>query len=317
MIDVASRRALGTTGLLVTPICIGTSALASMPAVYGYGVPQERALATLKAAFSGPFNFMDTSNGYGDGEAERRIGEAIRAEGGLPKGFVLATKVDADRSTRDFSGGRVRRSAEESLKRLGLSKIQLMHLHDPEYYMTFPQAMEKGGPVEALVRLRDEGVADNIGVAAGPVPMLVDFVRTGLFSVVLSHNRYTLLDRSAEPLIEEAGRRGVAYLNAAPYGGGMLAKGPEAQPRYAYRQANETTARAAALVKDVCARHGVSPQAAALQFSLRDPRIASTVVGVTEPSRIEETVRLAAVEIPDALWDELKSVDVTGKTGVA
>jgi D-threo-aldose 1-dehydrogenase len=126
--------------------------------------------------------------------------------------------------------------------------------------------------------------------------------------VALNHNRYTLVDRSAEPLIEDASARGVAFVNAAPYGGGMLAKGPQAQPNYAYRPARAPVLDAVRAMQDVCARHGVALQAAALQFSMRDPRVASTVVGVSEPGRIDETVALASLEIPEAVWAELAAL---------
>src|SRR5208282_5891807 len=99
-------------------------------------------LETLRS----PFNFMDTSNNYGGGSAEVRIGRALAAAGGLPAGFVLATKADADPVTGDFSGERVWRSAAESLARLGVERIDLMYLHDPEYHLTFAEAMAPGGP---------------------------------------------------------------------------------------------------------------------------------------------------------------------------
>jgi D-threo-aldose 1-dehydrogenase len=302
------HRELGNTGLRVTGICVGGSPIGSMPYVYGYRVDEDQAVATMRAVFEGPFNFLDTSNGYGDGTSERRIGLAIKANGGLPPGFVLDTKVDADRTTRDFSGDRVRRSVEESFERLGISSCQLMYLHDPEYYMSFEEAMKPGGPVEALVKLKDQGVLDNIGIAAGPVAMLLDFVKTGLFQAVLSHNRYTLLDRSAEPLMDEAVARNVAFVNGAPYGGGILVKGPEAQPRYMYRPAKPETIDAVTAMQAACARHGVPLAAAALQFSLRDSRVASTVVGMSDPARVAETVALADHPIPEGLWDELEAL---------
>ena len=159
------RRPLGRTGLLVSPVCIGTSPLASMPEHYGYAVGRERAEATISAALAGPFNFIDTSNNYGDGAAERSIGRVLAAAGGLPPGYVLATKADADAQTGDFSGERVKRSAGESLERLGLDRVQLMYLHDPELHLTFAEAMAPGGAVEALAQLRDQGVAGHLGVA--------------------------------------------------------------------------------------------------------------------------------------------------------
>jgi D-threo-aldose 1-dehydrogenase len=310
MVRPADRRPLGRTGLQVSAVCIGTSPLASMPVLYGYEVPGDRAEATIRQVLHGPFNFMDTSNGYGGGSAERRIGRTLAAAGGLPSGFVLATKVDADPDTGDFSGERVKRSVEESLQRLGLDRVQLMYLHDPEYHLTFAAAMARGGPVEALTELRDQGVLAHLGVAGGPVQLMSDFIATGQFEAVLNHNRFTLVDRSAEPLMDDAHKRGVAFVNGAPYGGGMLAKGPDAQPRYAYRPAGEAVLGAVRAMQRACAAYGVPLAAAALQFSLREPRVTSTVVGVSDPSRIAEITALMSVRIPDELWAELDSLSV-------
>ena len=176
-------RELGGTGLAVTPICFGTSPLASMEQLYGYAVPEEQAVATVQAAIAGPVNFLDTSNGYGeDGTAERRIGLALRRAGGLPAGVVLATKVDPDPHTGDFSGDRVRASLEESMERLGIDRVALLHLHDPER-ISFAEGMAPGGPVEALVDLREQGVVEHLGVAGGPVDVLRSYVDTGAFEV--------------------------------------------------------------------------------------------------------------------------------------
>jgi D-threo-aldose 1-dehydrogenase len=301
-----SLRELGGTGLAVTPICFGTSPLASMAELYGYAVEDERAVATVLAAFHSPVNFLDTSNGYGeDGTAERRIGEAIRRAGGLPSRVVLATKVDPDPRTRDFSGDRVRASLEESMERLGVDKIELLHLHDPER-ISFEEGVAPGGPVEALVDLREQGLVEHLGVAGGPVGLLQQYLVTGEFEVVLSHNRYTLLDRSAEPLFRSAADRGLGVLNAAPYGGGMLSKGPSVQQKYAYGSRDDRIRKAAEAMEGACRRYDVPLAAAALQFSLRSELIDSTVVGVSSPQRITQTLELAAVAIPDDLWSELE-----------
>jgi D-threo-aldose 1-dehydrogenase len=303
-----SLHELGATGLAVTPICFGTSPLASMARLYGYTVEEEQAVATVQAAFDSSVNFLDTSNGYGeDGSAERRIGEAIRRAGGLPRHVVLATKVDPDPRTGDFSGDRVRASLEESLERLGVNSIALLHLHDPER-ITFEEGMAPGGPVEALVDLRERGLVEHLGVAGGPVGLLQQYLDTGEFEVVLSHNRYTLLDRSAELLFRSAARRGLGVLNAAPYGGGMLSKGPRVQQKYAYGLPDDRIRKAAEAMAASCQRHDVPLAAAALQFSLRSDVIDSTVVGVSSPQRIDQTLKLAAVAIPDDLWDELEQV---------
>ena len=303
-----NRAALGATGLRVTALCVGTSPLASMPSLYGYEVTAEQAVATVDAVLDSPVNFIDTSNGYGeDGSAERRIGAALRGRGGLPAGVVLATKVDPDPRTGDFSGARVRASFEESLERLGLDRIQLLHLHDPER-ISFDEATASGGPVEALAELRRQGLVAHLGVAGGPVGLLRRYLDTGVFEVLLSHNRYTLLDRSAEALFREAHERGIGVLNAAPYGGGMLAKGPERQARYAYGERDETIAGAATAMRAAAERAGVPLSAAALQFSLRAPFVDSTVVGVSSPQRVAETLDLAAVPVPEALWEELDTL---------
>jgi D-threo-aldose 1-dehydrogenase len=301
-----ARRQLGTTGLSVTPLCWGTSPLASMAQLYGYAVEEDQAVATVRAAFESPVNFLDTSNGYGvDGTSERRIGAAIRQAGGLPADVVLATKVDPDPRTGDFSGDRVRASLEESLERLGVDRIALMHLHDPER-ISFDEGVAPGGPVAALVDLRERGLVEHLGVAGGPVGLLQQYLDTGEFEVVLSHNRYTLLDRSAETLFRDAAARGLGVLNAAPYGGGMLSKGPTVQQKYAYGARDDRVREAAEAMEASCRRHDVPLAAAALQFSLRSEMITSTVVGVSSPQRIAQTLELAAVAIPEELWDELE-----------
>jgi D-threo-aldose 1-dehydrogenase len=298
------RRPLGRTGLYVTPLCVGGGVLGSMPENFGYDVPADRGVATVRRAFAGPINFLDTSNGYSGGESERRIGAALAEAGGLPDGFVLATKVDRDGATGDFSGDQVRRSARESLERLGLDRIQLLYLHDPEH-ITYEEAMAPGGPVEALVRLRDEGVAQHIGLAGGPVGLMARFLATGEFEVLITHNRWTLVDRSADALIDDAVGRGIGVVNGAAFGGGMLAKGTAVSTDYAYRPAPEVVVERVRAMEKACAQHGVPLAAAALQFSLRDPRITSTIVGISRPERVDETLRLAEWDIPDALWAEL------------
>lgn len=306
---------LGRTGLTVSDVCVGTSALGSFPAQYGYEVDTETAVATIHRVFEGPFTFIDTSNEYGGGESEKRIGQAIREHGGVPEGFVVATKVDPLPGTTDFSGDRVRRSVEESLDRLGVDRLPLVYLHDPEK-ITFEEGVAPGGPLEALIALRDEGVIGHLGVAGGPIDLELQYLATEAFDAVISHNRFTLVDQSAEPLLDDAQARGVAFVNAAPFGGGMLVKGPDAVPTYCYAPVADEVLDRVRLMESLCAEHGVPLAAAALQFSLRDPRVTSTIVGMSEPKRVEQTVELADFEIPDALWDALLPIARRGRAGV-
>src|SRR5918911_1617929 len=195
------------------------------------------------------------------------IGIVLRERGGLPPGFVLATKADRNLRTGDFSGAQIRRSVERSLRLLGLDRLQLVYLHDPEH-TTFAQAMAPGGPVEALQRCKDEGLAEHIGVAGGPIDLMIRYVETGAFAAAISHNRYTLLNTAADTLWDACRRQGVAAVNAAPYASGILAKGPSAYPRYVYRAAPPDVVARARRLEEICARHNVPLPPAPLHFSV-------------------------------------------------
>jgi D-threo-aldose 1-dehydrogenase len=309
------RNPLGKTGLLVTPLCVGTSPLGNFPAQYGYEVHADQAVATIRRALAGPLNFIDTSNNYGDGESERRIGTALAEAGGLPDGFVLATKVDPRPGSSDFSGARVRESLRESQARLGVDRLQLVYLHDPER-ISFDDAAAPGGAVQALAELKEEGVIEHIGVAGGPIDLERRYVELGVFDAVISHNRYTLVDQTAEPLIADAASQGTAFVNAAPYGGGMLVRGPDQVPTYCYQPASEATLDRVRAMQRACEARGVPLAAAALQFSLRDRRVASTIVGMSDPKRVDQTIGLAEWPIPDDLWTELMELAAPGREGV-
>jgi len=316
MPDLAlERRPLGTTGLLVPSLCVGCAPLGDMPETFAYGVGEEQALATIRAALDSPFSFLDTAASYGDGESERRIGVVLRECGRLPNGVVLATKADRDLRTGAFSGDQIRRSVERSLRLLGMDRLQLCYLHDPEH-IGFAAAMAPGGPVAALQRLHEDSVIEHLGVAGGPIDLMTRFIETDLFEVAISHNRYTLLNQEADPFWDVCMRHGVAALNAAPYGSGILAKGPSAYPRYMYSQASEDQLQSASALEALCERYQTPLAAAALQFSLRDPRIASTIVGMSKPQRLRETLTLAQTSIPDELWQDVAQLSTTRGDGL-
>jgi D-threo-aldose 1-dehydrogenase len=304
------RRPLGKTGLEVTTVTIGGSPLGSMPQAFGYDVATERGVATAVAALTGPVNALDTSNEYSRGESERRIGQALRRIGGLPDGYVLSTKLDRNVDTGDFSGDQMRRSIDESLQRLGLDRVPLLYLHDPEH-ISFEAAMAPGGPVEVLAELRESGVAENVGVAGGPIDLLVRFVDTEMFDAVLTHNRWSLVNRAAEPLISRATELGMGVVNAAVLGGGILAAGTGSTSRYAYREATPAILDTIREIESLCAEFDIPLGAAAVQFSTRDPRICTTVIGASRPERITESVELATLPIPDEFWDSVDEVTRT------
>lgn len=300
-------RPLGSTDLMVSPLCIGCAPLGNMPETFAYGVSEEQALIFLRAAFAHPINFMDTAAAYGDGESERRIGLAIRELGGIPQGYVVGTKADRNLQTNDFSGEQIKRSIERSLHLLGLKRLQLVFLHDPEH-TTFEDITQPGGALETLLAFKAQGVIGSLGIAGGPIDMLIRYVETGAFDAVITHNRYTLLNRVAEPLIASASERGVAVLNAAPYGSGILAKGPDAYPRYAYQDAANDIVEIARKMEAVCKEYSVPLAAAALQFSTRDPRITSTIIGMTRVERLDHSMELALLPIPDEIWPRLDAL---------
>lgn len=313
-------RPLGSSGPAISPLCVGTS---------GWGgirdgetdadrLARTTALAELVLASGGDngeqsgaagLNAIDTSNIYGNGESERSIGMVIERLGGLPAGRVLMTKLDRDATTGTFTGERMWRSLEESLARLHLPSVQVLFLHDPEH-IGFEAAMEPRGPVDALIEMKEQGLAQSIGISGGPVGMLQRFVDTGVFDHLISHNRFTLIDRSATSLYESAKGRGMGVVNAAPYGGGALSGRPGA--RYGYRPAPPEVRSAVAAMAQACAAHGVELSAAALQFSMRSPLVHTTIVGTSSIDRLEASIADARADIPDALWDELDALAPAG-----
>ncbi|WP_394550781.1 aldo/keto reductase [Agromyces sp. MMS24-JH15] len=302
-VRAAERVVLGRTGLAVAPVTIGTAAWGTASPVHGIVVPEADAIATVRAALAGPLNLVDTSNNYGDGESERRIGAAL-AGAEVPDGFLVQTKLDRDPETGSFDGDRMRRSLEESLGRLGLERVPLLFLHDPEH-ISFEDATAPGGAVDTLVALRDEGWAERIGISGGPTRLLRRFVDLGLFDALITHNRFTLVDRTADELIDAAHEAGLGVQNAAVYGGGILSSWPRRSDRYHYAPAPAPVLAAVDAMGAACERHGVPLIAAALQSSTRDPRIHTTICGMVNPAQVADTVAMLDIVVPDELWDEL------------
>jgi D-threo-aldose 1-dehydrogenase len=294
-------RSLGNTGLTVSAVCAGGSGLGSMPAVFGYDVTAQQAIEVVLRIFDSPITWIDTSNGYSDGESERRIGQAIREYGGLPDGFLVATKVDA--LGADYSGARVRASVAESKERLGLDDLPLVYLHDPEFH-DFDSMRDA---VDTLMQLRADGEIGHVGLAGGNPRELSRYLDLGGFEVLLVHNRWSLVDHSAGALIQRALSDDLAVVNAAIYGGGILAN-PQGATKYGYRDAPDAVLRAIAEMDARCRSYGTDLATAALRHSVDSPGITGTVVGITKPGRVDALVTALEADLPQELVDGLDAL---------
>jgi len=295
-------RPLGDTGITVSAVCAGGAPLGSMPENFGYEVAERDAVELVEAILDSRIRFIDTSNGYSDGRSEERIGKAIAAHGGLPSGFVVATKVDA--KGKDYSGSRVRASVQESRERLGLDALPLVYLHDPEFH-DFESMVAPGGAVDTLFALREEGEIGHVGLAGGDVHAMSRYLAHAPFEVVLVHNRWTLVDHSAGPLIDQARESGAAVINAAIYGGGILANPRGGGTTYGYRDASPDTLAAIAALADLCDEWQTDLATVALCASLRDDRIASTIIGFSKQERLSSILAGAGTSFPDEFWQRV------------
>ncbi|WP_434316433.1 aldo/keto reductase [Leifsonia sp. P73] len=298
-------RPLGQTGIEVSRVTLGGAPLGSMPENFGHEVAEADAVALVRAVLDSGIRTIDTSNGYSEGRSERRIGLAIAEAGGLPADVTVITKTDPSGS--DYSGDRVRRSLAESADRLGIRPLPLVHLHDPEFH-DFAAMTAPGGAIDALVAAKESGEVGHLGLAGGDVHAMRRYLDLGVFEVLLVHNRWTLVDRSAGPLLDRAAELGVGVVNAAVLGGGILADESGRTASYGYRPAAPATLAAIARMREVCRRWDTTLAQAAIRFSTRDERFASTVVGISRPERIEATLSAAALDRPQEFWDELESL---------
>lgn len=279
-----------------TPVILGASRLGERE---GGGQLADALLAST-------IGYVDTSNNYAGGRSEELLGSAIRRAGGLPQDKLVYSKADSEPGTGVFDGDRVKRSLDESLTRLGLESLPLYQLHDP-YTISFDEAMGAGGAVPALLDLREQGLIGAVGIASGTLAQVQQYVDTDVFDVVLSHNRYTLVDRSATTLFETARILGMTVVNAAPFGGGTLANNAAS---YGYREMPADFAAHLERVRALAQEHGVDLAAAALHFSLRSDLVDATVVGIPSIERLAALSQLIDAEVPDAFFD---AVDALGE----
>ena len=293
---------LGRTGLRACRMGLGTAPLASA----FWNNDEETAVSTARRALQAGVTFFDTAPFYGLGESERRLGAALA---GRRDGIVLATKVgrlldedpDGQIDARfDFSGDAVRRSLESSLSRLGVDRIDIVHIHDPEDHLDEAFA----GAHRALVDLREQGVIGAVSLGTNFVKTAEMFLDRGDLDCVLLAGRYTLLDQTAAPVIRQCAERGVAYLAAGVFNSGVLAR-PTEGAWYDYAPAAPAVLDRARRIEQICERHGVSLPAAALSFPLTHPAVTVVIVGMAAPDEVDTNIEVVRAGVPGELWTEL------------
>ncbi|MEW2568001.1 aldo/keto reductase [Streptomyces sp. NPDC047070] len=310
-------RALGRGSVGVTALALGTAGIAGLYRE----VPEEQAHATVDAAWDAGVRYFDTAPHYGIGHSERRLGAALR---GRPRvEYTVSTKVGrrleptdaggddlADgfavpathRRVWDFSADGVRRTLDASLERLGLDRVDVVYLHDPDDHAE--EAFREGYP--ALEKLRSEGVVGAIGAGMNQAGMLTRFVRDTDVDVVLCAGRYTLLDQGAlTDLLPAARARGTSVVIGGAFNSGLLAD-PKPGARYDYRAAPPELVDRALALKAAADRHGTTLRAAALAFCAAHPAVAAVLVGARSPHEVRDCAAQFTAEVPASLWQELR-----------
>ncbi|MEA9984265.1 aldo/keto reductase [Subtercola sp. RTI3] len=274
-------------------------------------------------AWAGGIRYFDTAPHYGLGLSERRLGALLQTvphdeftlstkvgrlivdnpggEGLDDEGFVVPATL---RRQWDFSADGVRRSLDESLERLGLDRIDIVYLHDPDDF--FDQALTEAIP--ALIALREQGVIGAVGAGMNQSHLLTEFVRRADIDVVMLAGRYTLLEQGAQAdLLPLALERGVSVVAAGVYNSGLLSSPrPAADAMYNYEPAPPELLARTNAIADVCERHGVSLPVAAIAFALGHPAVVSAVLGVRTVSQVDDTLARFETPVPDALWSDLE-----------
>jgi D-threo-aldose 1-dehydrogenase len=327
--DPFERIPLGRTGISVSRLGFGGASIGGLFS----DVDDGAAVAAVRHAWDLGIRSFDTAPLYGYGASERRMGAALRDR---PRdAFTLSTKVgrlvrdeaaipaDADidrqvldgrqdafyirtRAVRlvfDYSGDGVRRSLEESLQRMGLDRVDIALIHDPDEH--WAEAIDGAWP--ALERLRAEGAISAIGAGMNHSAMLARFARETDMDVFLLAGRYTLLDQSAlDELLPLCVERGIAVLVGGVMNSGVLAD-PRPGSRFDYAPASPEILERARRHGRVCARHDVPLRAAAMQFPLAHPAVMSLVAGVRTPAHLDDYPTMLSQPIPAALWAELRA----------
>lgn len=307
---------LGRTGLRVSELGLGLASVGGMFAA----VPEGQAVATIDRAWELGVRLFDTAPVYGYGLSEQRAGLALR---GRPRDeFVLCTKVGrliepggpdlqpiwaeppAGVGPRlDYSYDATIRSFEASLERMGIDRIDVLHIHDPE--LDFTTASSEA--FRALAELRGRGTIRAISLGVNHADVAAEFLRETTVDIILLAGRYTLLDQSgADELLPLCEKLGVAVLAAGVFHGGVLADTADGAP-HGYERVPRDMLRRIDVLREVCSAYGVPLLAAAVQFPLTHPAVPAVVVGARSPREIAEVAAWHEYEVPDAFWTALRS----------
>jgi D-threo-aldose 1-dehydrogenase len=297
-------RLLGKTGVEVTTIGLGCGGLGR--AADG-SINEQTAVATILAALDAGVRLLDTASLYLGGAAERFVGQALRERPALAGQVVVETKV-RDVRQYGFTGDETRRSVETSLSRLGLDHIPVIYIHDPSAAV-FERVMGPGGALASLRTLQSEGVIGHIGIASNNPWDNAPYIETGEFAAAVVPDAFSLLSQTAlERIFPAAERFGMGIVIATPLERGLLATGVRlARPEdHSNRQFTPEVLGHVERLEEVCARHGVSLLAAALQYVVRHPLVSTTVPGARDPEQATTNVNAMREPIPDAFWAELQ-----------
>ncbi len=323
-----SNRKFGLLGFDITDMGFGAAPIGN----FLKPISEVETEAMITTAWDAGMRYFDTAPYYGHGLSELRLGHYLRWK--QREHFVISSKVgrvlkparrkDIDfkpwvdgapfRSQFDYSYDGTMRSFEDSLQRLGLEHIDIVFIHDADVFthgvemqkVYYKQAMD--GCYRALVELRTQGLVRAIGVGVNNWEIMLDFMQAGDFDTLLMAGRYTLLEQEAlNELMPLCQRRGTAIVVGGGFNGGILATGAKPGAKWNYAPAPDYIMAKVKKIEAVCARHKVPLPAAALQFLLAHPAVASHVPGTRNVQQMKQNIELVAHAIPKAFWQELKA----------
>lgn len=297
-------RQLGKTGLEVTTLGVGCAWLGRRA---DGSIDEETGLAAILAALDSGVRLIDTASLYVDGTAERVVGQALRERPALAGEIIVETKV---RDVRDFgyTGDETRRSVETSLQRLGLDHIPMVFIHDPPADL-FDRVMRPDGALAMLRQLQSEGLVGHVGIASNNPWDNAPYIESGEFEAAVVPDAYSLLNQTAlERMFPAAERFGMGVVVATPLERGILATGTRAARAedHINRQFTPEVLSHVERLEALCARHGVSLLAAALQYVVHNPVVSTTVPGARRPEQAIANTEAMLEPIPDELWQELE-----------